>query len=107
MGLAKVDERSDMRGQEGAGQEVLREREGGDEQRRRQELPESKPRAKGQVEGQTQSSEGTSADSISVPVPPLHFPGDGDTLPVPWNTWTPIVFVAGGWGVRLGDLTHP
>lgn len=95
MGLAKVDERSDMRGQEGPGQEVLHEREGGDEQRR-QEPPESKPRAKGQVEGQTQSGEGTSADSISVPVPPLHFPGDDDTLPVPWNTWTPIVFVARG-----------
>jgi len=95
MGLAKVDVRGDMRGQEGAGQEVLHEREGGDEMRRRQESPESKPRAKGQVEGQTPSSEGTSADSISVPVPPLHFPGDGDTLPVPWNTDTNCVCSSG------------
>lgn len=107
MGLGKVDVRSNMRGQEGAGQEVLCEREGGNEQRRRQEPPESKPRAKGQVEGQTQSSKGTSANSINVPVPPVHFPGDGDILPVPWNTWTPIVFVAwgGGHSVAWGPNT--
>lgn len=86
--------RGRKRGQEWAGQEVLSEREGGGEKRRRQGPPESKPRAKGQVEGQTKSSEGSAAVCMHVPAPPVHFPGDGDILPVPWNTWTPIVFVA-------------
>lgn len=87
--------RINSRGQEGAGQEVLHESEGGGEKRRRQEPPESKPRAKGQVEGRTQSSEGTPADSISVPVPAVHFPGDGDILPVPWRPDKSIALRAG------------
>lgn len=64
MGLAKVEVRSNTRGQEGAGQEVLRESEGGGEKRRRQEPPESKPRAKGQVEGRNSEQR---ADTCQLP----------------------------------------
>lgn len=33
---------------------------------------------------------------LSVSVPPNHFPGDDDRLPIPEGTWSPIVFVTLG-----------
>lgn len=37
-----------------------------------------------------------SAAILSVSVPPSHFPGDDDRLPIPEGTWSPVVFVTLG-----------